>query len=1365
MASQAKTKNPSALREDAFQLHEARKTYLKLSMDYCVLVPQLRSTIDKLLIRISCDQWREMRACRENNAATWNRGALEMQRIQGWVQEMEEKERTFKEELGSARRELEEAAESACRPSRELEDYAVLPPVLGPHASSSALDSTAKPFKKEAIKASEKQGWLNLRIFQGKPVRTIWIRRWAFVKQGIFGWLLQGDRSGGVEESERIGVLMCNARPACQEERRFCFEIKTKSNAIMLQADTQTELSEWIGVIENAKSKALEQPASFSSRLGQAGRFDPAFAISPPSVPEFGALILDFTSPGGKDDESVIQERSPTAATSANEIDVHRKSTGLGHESSGRLRDHAARAISKVEQQRKISGHASAGSPSSPSVSGGIASLIAASHGSMPVGPGSPSKSGEGENSKITFNLAPRDMPPSTLAPSTLISPPAPTQLSRQAVTISGDRGIGVLAEKNGGMPGGLMANIWGSWNWGYVNRLGQMELDNDDGAEAPVSEPGVQTRQGEDGETADVAASKECTVPVATSFTDLSVSSNAPSRARGLSPARRTTVSMDVRPAEALRRTVASQDFPPHYPTQLRTQDAQFRLLFPSVNSEEKLALVFRAMWSPDDRQEFPGRAYVTTHEIYFFSHHLGLVLACGVWLSNVEEVTAATGRDCDFIFLHLRGRAAAGEHGPHRITIKTFLEPLKLLQRRLNYLVRNSAADEPADLDTIVKHLVKLEAPGLQHRSSSDSWEDISINTPIDNGTAVGGAGHSRSMVHTMTDLRAPVRVDGSLGSVDGQGGPGGAGGGGGGSERQKEAHKLRLPAQPVIYEPVGKLHHAAETVLHVSAKALFQVLFGDKSAVWQLLQHQHRAKNLKQGPWVNMGEGHLRRDFDFEIPMHGLLGLGTKTVNVRDYQVVDVLTDHLCYVVTDKRTAWHLPYRRNFKLVSKIVITHQAKSRSKLAIFTKVEWMRRPWIGVLKGVIDRHAMDDLELDALDLCDLVREQVRRLGPHSGTKQATQLFGHVGQSDAATQLQVDKMALNIEMRRDPVERSVAQLVMQDIASLVETVTTSALGMILDLLRWIWKTCSAHRLLLVVLVLSAAMNAFFTSRDSWTWWHERNAQRFMARMGVRPDAVMAKAVWLQDLDEAIAVDTASPSSNPLMSSSPSAVSRNESDKARKHSKVDRINDANDTAAHNDDSPFSASINPCYTTFHSTRHQLDPHSSSSHPLLFPSSSSSSSSSSSTTQKANTRISHARQNLATHRHDLLVALRMLNSMDRELVRAEWEAWVVDESRRCRRMADVLTTTAQTKKNNNNKNKNRKPRQEEREEVKPDSSSSSPSSFDPEFDFDLDTDSLNNLSRLRSWFDEYCDSCLAEEKRISISFTSSSTTSGLA
>jgi hypothetical protein len=104
-------------------------------------------------------------------------------------------------ELQVARREIAETAAQASKPSRELEDYNLSTVAfLGSKGPSTVnIQSQGKEGER-----SEKQGWLFLRTISGKPARTIWVRRWFYVKNGIFGWLVQGAVSGGVEESKKI---------------------------------------------------------------------------------------------------------------------------------------------------------------------------------------------------------------------------------------------------------------------------------------------------------------------------------------------------------------------------------------------------------------------------------------------------------------------------------------------------------------------------------------------------------------------------------------------------------------------------------------------------------------------------------------------------------------------------------------------------------------------------------------------------------------------------------------------------------------------------------------------------------------------------------------------------------------------------------------------------------------------------------------------------------------------------------------------------------------------------------------------------------------------------------------------------------
>lgn len=56
--------------------------------------------------------------------------------------------------------------------------------------------------------------------------------------------LVHGSRSGGVEESEKIGVLLCNVKPRNSDDRRYVFEVKTKDTTLIVQAETQPELTE-----------------------------------------------------------------------------------------------------------------------------------------------------------------------------------------------------------------------------------------------------------------------------------------------------------------------------------------------------------------------------------------------------------------------------------------------------------------------------------------------------------------------------------------------------------------------------------------------------------------------------------------------------------------------------------------------------------------------------------------------------------------------------------------------------------------------------------------------------------------------------------------------------------------------------------------------------------------------------------------------------------------------------------------------------------------------------------------------------------------------------------------------------------------
>lgn len=1075
---QSKAKEPSALREDAFAAYETRKAYLKASMDFCQMAPQLRFTLDKLLVRVSSDIWREMKRSRDGTGS-FGKWGHEMDRVRGWSKEMEVTESTFKRELQAARREVGENTLATIKPSRELDGYsASTVPFLGSKGPMNvATDGKSAVY-------SEKQGWLFLRTVSGKPVRTNWIRRWYYCHEGIFGWLVNGPQ--GVLQGDEIGVLLCNAKPAVGEERRFCFEVKTKNQTMLLQADTQSELLEWLEVFEVAKKRAFEASVGRDTSALPGG-VDPAFAITPPSMPEFSAKSLDaqlnadegqptFDRTGTLPVLSSEGALIPRASLDPGSVAPRRSATSLAREEGESGRDHAARIMQKLDLHRKanFSSSTDTTATSGPGPSGGIASLISASHGLLP-GYTTPVLGPIATPRPQSMTVLPGPEPHrGSLAPTTLAKPPAPTGLSKTAIVYSSDRTL--VNGSTHAMPTAIMANYWGSTAWAqeYAPKPTRQDFNSDDpfGPNSPTIKMSAVKGVGEP--------------PTPTS-------------------AHKKAISMDARiihPPTSQEKGTQEQ-FPPGYPLELKTNLAQFRLLFPSVPLDEKLVLVFRASWSSTSESGSSrsgmtgnGRIFVTPDNMYFYGHQMGFVVAYALSLDSITEVTAAPGKDCDFIFLHLNRDAPDNAYS--RITVKTFLEDLDLLQSRLNLLVDDLQAEEPMDISELIRALIGLENEEYERRSPSvESWEEVSADTPADDGT-MGG----RAMSPRTGEFAYKSRSRGA----------------------RRPAPKFQLPTHPVHYEPEDMQQKVAERNFEISAKACFHVLFGDKSFVFPKLYFERRAKQIAQGPWTQNDMGRLQRVFQFKVEYATMLGQA-KAEDITDEQTIDVFSDHVTYVVTHVKTPWHLPHATAFKLVTKIVITYVAKSKCKLAIFTKVAWSKAP--ALAKNMVERQALDDAGRDADELAEVATDQVRKIGPHSRTKRAIQIYGNVGQQTQVILFSPGETDTAKKMRISP--RSLTSMVFETLRSFGESVASSLMMWSFAVVRKLWNVVTAQRIILVILGLSFLLNAILSSQGASTWWSERRAAGFMRRIGVGPNVMMSKAIYLTDLDEAARSSAIQPS--------------------------------------------------------------------------------------------------------------------------------------------------------------------------------------------------------------------------------------------
>ena len=154
-----------------------------------------------------------------------------------------------------------------------------------------------------------------------------------------------------------------------------------------------------------------------------------------------------------------------------------------------------------------------------------------------------------------------------------------------------------------------------------------------------------------------------------------------------------------------------------------------------------------------------------------------------------------------------------------------------------------------------------------------------------------------------------------------------------------------------------------------------------------------------------------------------------------------------------------------------------------------------------------------------------MIADQVRYFASaHGRTKKAVQIFGPVGLQTQSSLFAGNDAPLKAQLRRKMRRRTLTALGFESLGSLLESVATSAMQVVLDFVRWTWKTIDANSVLLAVLAMSVLVNVIFSSRNTSGWWRERNAGKFMARLGIGPDLIMSKAIYLHELREFTALD-------------------------------------------------------------------------------------------------------------------------------------------------------------------------------------------------------------------------------------------------
>lgn len=282
----------------------------------------------------------------------------------------------------------------------------------------------------------------------------------------------------------------------------------------------------------------------------------------------------------------------------------------------------------------------------------------------------------------------------------------------------------------------------------------------------------------------------------------------------------------------------------PDDYPELLKTQDSHFRTLFPAAPENLPLLMVLRASWVTKTKESYPGRCYITAKTIYFYSHYFGMEFKTSIDLNTIFDVTGRFGKDCDEVNLQLEPESPV-EGQIDQITLRLFIEPGRVVQKRLTLLVNNVRGPRASAFNSreLLKRLENLAEE--QEIGRRESLVDT-LESPIQELYVPSLTTESVLLISSRKHSTFRSKVE----------------------QGKFKGVMLTLPSQPVTYSPPGMTHIAVEKDFDLSAKALFHLVFGDRSIVFQTLYLERRAQDIVQNPWVPAeGESKFQREFSYQ------------------------------------------------------------------------------------------------------------------------------------------------------------------------------------------------------------------------------------------------------------------------------------------------------------------------------------------------------------------------------------------------------------------------------------------------------------------------------------------------------------------
>lgn len=293
---------PSSIKNDALELFEVQKSYLKASLDLISAISVVKLSLDKFIYEsMKVLKCKSILATKDSgkkiDLSPCMNDYLDSYSI--WVENSIEGSKVLNSDIIHAKKQAYGYTLKRITPSNDTSDHNI----RSLHSSKLISKDTEAPSK-----SPEKFGWLYMKTQVGKPSREIWVRRWCFLKNAVFGMFLLSPSKTYVEETDKFGVFLTNVRYDPEEDRKFCFEVKIFGNRVtdlhgnisrditlVFQTSNFRDLKSWLNAFEltkkyvmNLQHNSLEYELAFK-------RFSPKyFEFASSTTTSIDQLITTF---------------------------------------------------------------------------------------------------------------------------------------------------------------------------------------------------------------------------------------------------------------------------------------------------------------------------------------------------------------------------------------------------------------------------------------------------------------------------------------------------------------------------------------------------------------------------------------------------------------------------------------------------------------------------------------------------------------------------------------------------------------------------------------------------------------------------------------------------------------------------------------------------------------------------------------------------------------------------------------------------------------------------------------------------------------------------------------------------------------